>query len=56
MLTLKGRGDWVYVIESKHDSRATKREPVEELKEIQLDDNLEYMTRVGTTISLELKS
>ena len=56
MLTLKGRGDWVCVIETKPESHLDKLEPIEELEEIQLDDNPEHKTRVGTTMSPELRS
>ena len=47
MLTLKGRGDRVCVIKTEPGSRSAKTEPIEELKEIQLDDNPEHKTRVG---------
>ena len=55
VLTLKGRGDRVCVIETEPESRSDKPEPVEELEEIQLDDNLEHKTRLSTIMSSELK-
>ena len=56
MLALKGRGDRVCVVETELESRVDKLEPVEELEDIQLDDNPEHKTRVGTTMDPELRS
>ena len=51
------KGDRICVIESEHESRLdSKPELVEELKEIQLDDNLDHKTQVGTSMSSQLKT
>ena len=54
MLALKGRGDWVCIVETKIESQADKPEPVEDLEDIKLNDNQEYKTRIGTTLDPEL--
>ena len=56
MLALKGRGDRIYVVEIELKSRANKPEPIEKLEDVQLDNNPEHKTRVGTTMSPELRS
>ena len=56
MLALKERGDRVCVVETELESRGNKPEPFEELEDIQLDDNPEHKTQVGTTMSPELRS
>mgnify|MGYP004636689889 CR=1 FL=1 len=56
MLALKGRGDRICVVEIELEFRVDKLEPVEELEDIQLDDNPEHKTQVGTTMSPELRS
>ena len=56
LLALKGRGDKVCVIEMEPEPRPNKPEPVEELEEIQLDDNPDHRTRIGTTMNSELRT
>ena len=55
-LALKERGDRVCIIETEIESWADKPEPVEELEDIQLDDNPEHKTRIGTTLDPKLRS
>ena len=51
------KGDRICVIVTEAERRSESApEPVEELEEIQLDDNPDHKTRVGTSMSPELKA
>ena len=51
------KGDRICVIESEAKSRSESApEPIEELKEMQLDDNPDHKTRISTSMLPELKA